>query len=382
VANPARFAALGRKKKQLAEQDYEHKMAAAFQEMHRVLRDDGSLTVMFTHKRVEAWDTLASALIGAGFAIKASWPVHTESEHSLHQAKKNAAASTILLVCRKRSPDAHEDTPGEGITWWDDIKGLVRDEARNKAAEYMDQGMRGVDLYISTFGPTLSIISEHWPVLTSEIDPKTGQPLPLRPEIALDLAREEVIRLRKQGLLEGRNVQFDPVTDWTLMAWDSFQAQEFPYDEARKLAIALGLELDATLMRSKRLVAKKGKFVVLQGPAQRRKRGMVDPDAVTFDAWIDAIHTAMMLYEEDGAGACDVFLLRTGFKHDRTFKAALQSLINAIPRTRIKGEFVRPEAATLDNMRLAFYPEELTAPAEDALGPPVEEQLSFEISDT
>ena len=35
--------------------------------MHRVLHPDGVLTVMFTHKRVEAWDTLASALIGAGF---------------------------------------------------------------------------------------------------------------------------------------------------------------------------------------------------------------------------------------------------------------------------------------------------------------------------
>ena len=77
-------------------------MAAAFREMHRVLRDDGCLTVMFTHKQVAAWDTLASALIGAGFTVKASWPVHTESEHSLHQAQKNAAASTILLVCRKR----------------------------------------------------------------------------------------------------------------------------------------------------------------------------------------------------------------------------------------------------------------------------------------
>ena len=65
---------MGRKKKELAEHDYQLKMAAAFREMHRVLRPEGSLTVMFTHKRVEAWDTLASALIGAGFTIKASWP--------------------------------------------------------------------------------------------------------------------------------------------------------------------------------------------------------------------------------------------------------------------------------------------------------------------
>jgi adenine-specific DNA methylase len=358
VANPARFEAMGSKKKKLAEQDYERKMAAAFREMHRVLRPDGVLTVMFTHKRVEAWDTLATALISAGFAIKASWPVHTESEHSLHQAKKNAASSTILLVCRKRDDGSREPV------WWEDIQGQVRAVARDKAREYMAQGMRGVDLYISTFGPTLSVISEHWPVLTSEIDPKTGQPKPLRPDTALDLAREEVIRLRKEGLLEGRNVQFDPVTDWYVMAWDAFAAEEFPYDEGRKLAIALGLEMDSTMMTTKRIAAKKGAYVAMQQPAQRRKKGMVDPDLLSFSHWIDAVHTAMLVYDEDGPGACDVFLLRTGLKRDATFKAVLQTLLNAIPRTQVKGQFVRSEAAVLDNIRLAFYAGELTAPPE------------------
>jgi len=103
----------GRGGRALAERDYERKMAAAFREIHRVLRDDGVLTVMFTHKRVEAWDTLATALIGAGFSVEASWPVHTESEHSLHQAHKNAAQSTILLCCRKRG-QGDKETRGQG----------------------------------------------------------------------------------------------------------------------------------------------------------------------------------------------------------------------------------------------------------------------------
>ena len=103
----------GRGMRALAERDYERKMAAAFREIHRVLRDDGVLTVMFTHKRVEAWDTLATALIGAGFSVEASWPVHTESEHSLHQAHKNAAQSTILLCCRKRG-QGDKETRGQG----------------------------------------------------------------------------------------------------------------------------------------------------------------------------------------------------------------------------------------------------------------------------
>ncbi|MCL4299790.1 MAG: DUF1156 domain-containing protein [Anaerolineae bacterium] len=377
VANAARFAAFGAKKKPLAQQDYERKMVAAFREMHRVLRDDGVLTVMFTHKQVEAWDTLATALIGAGFTIKASWPVHTESEHSLHQAKKNAAASTILLVCRKR-PAGEQGGRGAresfssapplprplAPVWWDDIKGRVRSVAREKAAEFAAQGIGGVDLYISTFGPVLAVISEQWPVLTSEVDEKSGQPKPLRPEIALDLAREEVIALRKQGLLLGRDIQFDPITDWYLMAWDAFKAEEFPADEARKLALALGLDVEKELIQRKRVISKKSSSVVLQQPKQRRRKGLADPEADSFDTWLDAAHAVMLIYEEDGATATAAFLKRTGLASDGVFKACLQALLNAIPRTRLKGKFVRPEAEVLDNLRLAFF-EELIMPVEE-----------------
>jgi hypothetical protein len=103
---------------------------------------------------------------------------------------------------------------------------------------------------------------------------------------------------------------------------------------------------------------------------------MVDDEVLLFEHWIDAAHTAMMLYAEDGAGACDVFLRKSNLKNDATFKALLQSLINAIPRARIKGKFVRPEAEVLENMRLAFYPE-MTVPVEEEPLVPVEKQLGL-----
>lgn len=369
VANLSRFAEFGPRRKQLAQQDYERKMAAIFREIHRVLRSDGVLTLMFTHKQVEAWNTLATALIGAGFRIASSWPIHTESEHSLHQAKKNAASSTILLVCRKRQAATEP-------VWWDDLKNTVRRVARERASEFAEQGISGVDLYISAFGPALSVISEHWPVLTSETDEMTGEAKPLRPEVALDLARQEVISLRKQGLLLGRQMQFDPATDWYLMAWDAFKAEEFPADEARKLAVALGLDLEADVVKQYRLVAKKQSTVVVQLPRARRRNGIVDPDVTHFGTWLDAAHTAMLVYEEDGSLACEQFLKRSGLMTDGTFKACLQAMINAIPRTKIKGTFARPEAATLDRLRQAFF-EDLVVPAEEAPPEPVEQQLSL-----
>ncbi|MDH7473994.1 MAG: hypothetical protein QHJ74_08315 [Anaerolineae bacterium] len=403
VANPARFKGVdspsprgrgGRGVRSLAEADYERKMAAAFREMHRILRDDGVLTVMFTHKRVEAWDTLASALIEAGFTVESSWPVHTESEHSLHQAQKNAAQSTILLACRKRTSPPPPCPPpplparegeggagrspagGGGEVWWDDIAPEVRRVAREKAARFAEGGIAGVDLYLSVFGPVLSIISRHWPVLTREVDERTGRPKPLRPEMALDLARQEVIALRKRSLLLGHKfpspasgegpgvgVEFDEVTDWYLMAWDAFRAEQFPADEARKLAIALGLDVERDLV-ARRVVSKKGSDVVLLQPKQRRGRGKADPDADHFDTWLDAVHTALLVYDEDGALAGETFLKRTGLLNDSTFKACLQAMINAVPRTRVKGKFVRPEADLLERLRAAFF-EDLAVPVEE-----------------
>ena len=358
VANNSRFEG-AKNKRELATSDYERKMAGCFREMHRILHPDGVLTVMFTHKKVEAWNTLASSLIGAGFSIQTSWPVHTESEYSLHQAKKNSASSTILLVCRKRGQQAEP-------VWWDAIKEKVREAARSKARAFHAQGISGVDLYISTFGPVLSILSQNWPVLSAETD-KEGQPATLRPEIALDLAREEVIALRKEELLLGRKVQFDPITDWYLMAWDAFHAEQFPGDEARKLAIVLGLELESEIISAKRIATKKGADVILQQPIARRKRGMVDDEVVAFDCWLDAAHTAMLVYNEDGSRACEAFLKRSGLLGDSTFKMVLQAMINAIPRTRDKsGQFIRPESRTLDDLRLNFF-DDITAPAEEEL---------------
>ena len=84
----------------------------------------------------------------------------------------------------------------------------------------------------------------------------------------------------------------------------------------------------------------------------------------TFPAWIDTPHTAIMVYQEYGSGANDAFLQRSGLKRDATFRALLQALLNAIPRNRIKGKFVRPEAEVFENIRLAFFAD-LSIPVEE-----------------
>lgn len=367
VANPSLFrdvaapARRGRKKTEgggktateLADERYEQLLTESFREAHRVLKDDGVLTVMFTHKRVDAWDTLGAALLGAGFSIDASWPVHTESEHSLHQAKKNAAASTIFLACRKRS--------GSAKGYWADIRGEVERTAEAAARRFADQHMTGVDLTIATYGPVLSVLSDRWPVLTGQLGPD-GEPEVLRPDAALDLARERVAALKMRGLLGGRTVDFDRVTDWYLLAWNDFRAAEFPYDEARKLSIATHLELD-DLAKRHRIVKQGSGSVTLLTPAQRRTARGLDPDDASFTTWLDRLHALMLVYDEDGLPAARSWLVRTGLSDDPRMRDVVEAALTAIPRGREKGEFVRPEARVLDSLRATLF-DQIPAPTD------------------
>ncbi|HCC33342.1 MAG TPA: hypothetical protein DEQ28_05495, partial [Clostridiales bacterium] len=187
--------------------------------------------------------------------------------------------------------------------------------------------------------------------LFGEADPETGAPVRLAPEEALRVAREEVVALRKRGLL-GRETRFDPLTDWYLIAWDAFRAAAFPADEARKLALAMGVDLEEDLVRGHQLLAKRQDTVTLRTPGERRGRGKVDPEAISFGALVDAVHTVMFVFTEDGSAAAARFLRGHGFEGDQSFRALLQGLIRAIPATRDKhGRFLRPEAETLESLR-------------------------------
>lgn len=375
VANPARFAAMGRRKNELADLDYESKMTSIFAESRRVLTDDGVLSVMFTHKRAEAWDTLGMGLLQAGFTIETSWPVNTEAETSLHQANMNSAASTIMLVCRKR-----EDRETAHRTYLDDIEQDVRLAARDAATRFQHDGIDGVDLLLSTYGPTLSVISQNWPVYSSTPD-ADGRDQLLRPEDALALAREEIVDLRRSRLV-GKAAKVDGLTDFVLLAWDTFGAREFPFDTARLLALAVG-GLDVDDLERAKIVSKSSGKVTLLTPRERLRRGAdsglpgVTPEASSFEYIIDAVDTALYIAEIDGQQAAKRFLDRHGYTSDAGFISTLQGLANAIPRTKVKGAWVVPEAGLIDTLCTLYFDDVVLPAAEEmaALADPNENTL-------
>lgn len=347
VANVAEFEGMAgenQSKSELAKNDYERKMSDILDEVNRVLRDDGVLTLMFTHKKTEAWDTLTKALINAGFTIHTSHPINTESPRSLHQTGKNAARSTIFLTARKR--DATQTTP----SLWDDIQSKTRNVAfeRAKSLDAQEVEFAKVDMILSAFGPTLEVFTQNFPVVNSE-----GEEV--SPQVALDEARGAVRDyLVGQYLNDGvRNV--DSKTEWYILAWLVFEAQRFPYDEARRLAIGVGEDLDS-LKKTNRMWRKRSGDVLLRPHEDRvqdvnkdrdnrSNRKPVDPDALSFSTSLDKVHAAMHIYEVKGATETWNWMNDRNCDSDPAFKATLEALLRVLPHNHSDWELGRDLAA-------------------------------------
>jgi hypothetical protein len=299
---------------------------------------------MFTHKATDAWDALASGLMEAGFTITASWPVNTESEGSLHIKEKSAANSTIFLVCRPRDHRSDDE-----IAYWEDVEPAVTVAVRKRIAEFQAAGVRGVDLYLSCFGPALEEFAKHWPLKrgTPRLDvgkkSKATQdldPYAVVPEDALDAARREVKRWRMDKLLGlAKKSDLDAVTEWFVLAWDAFEAPLFPYDEALRLARVVGVDLDSDIVG--KIAEKKASDLVLLDSAARAANGSLGA-ATGARSMIDALHhVANRVRSRDlQAGRDLVEQLELGT--NPAFLTALKAVLEVLPVssrfTKVEGE--------------------------------------------
>ncbi|WP_019994998.1 DUF1156 domain-containing protein [Aureimonas ureilytica] len=144
-------------------------MNKALASMQRAASDEAPLAIYYAFKQSEAgaegtastgWSTFLQATVDAGLVVDGTWPVRTEATNAL-KANINALASSVVLVCRKRSSNA------EIITRADFIRILKREmpaaiDAIRKA------GVGPVDMQQSVIGPGMGVFSRHAKVLEDD----------------------------------------------------------------------------------------------------------------------------------------------------------------------------------------------------------------------
>lgn len=107
------------------------------------------------------WSTFLQAITSSGFILDGTWPIRTERSVRTRGIGSNALASSVVLVCRKRTAEA------ETITRADFIRALKREmpaaiDAIRKA------GIGPVDMQQSVIGPGMGVFSRHAKVLEDD----------------------------------------------------------------------------------------------------------------------------------------------------------------------------------------------------------------------
>lgn len=384
---------------------YQQMMADTFAECRRVLRDDGVLTVMFTHKKQEAWEALFTSMIQAGFTISATWPIKTESEHSLHQARKNAAQSTVILVARKRREGA-----GTGY-FTPAMQTEIRRNARGAAEKLREAGLNPVDQLVGSFGPAMEVFSRY-----DEVTTETGEPVSVAQ--AIDAAADAVSRWRIEQLASRSLDGIEPEGQFALLCWDVMAAAQFRFNEAKLLGHAVGMDVGqliaAGLVRKGTDKKSGDKITMLSaherardrplepdevaatlfGPLvvpKRRKKGdvlKVHPNDPQFRTALDSCHALALRYVDAGGGASGIGSARGLVRQQRwNADSGVTRLMDALVRAA-------PPAMWEENPKktsvAALYPEfrawrSLLKPLFDIepewkKEPPLDEQLLLALS--
>ncbi|RJX43096.1 DUF1156 domain-containing protein [Halonotius aquaticus] len=340
VANQSRFDDIAQgeeSKEQLADDFYEQKMEDIFSEIFELLTEGGIMTVMFTHRDMDAWDTLTTALINSGFKITATHPIKTEKSDRISMRGNASADSSIFLVGRKRSHNSDEKA-----TLWEDVKDQISYVAKQRAKEILDSGynISKTDTAISAYGPTLQKYAEEYPVVNKKGDE-------IRPREALSEARKAVTSVLAERYLDTEGVdELDPLTRWYVLAWLVYENDTFPYDEGRQLGVAAGIDIDK-IKRSTKIWGKSRGDIQIKNHNDRvqdivllrnesadnpsSRKYPVNPTDTRFTYTIDTIHALLHVYEREGPRFAWEWMRERGLKSDDAFEIALTALLEVLP---------------------------------------------------
>ncbi|MAL94416.1 MAG: DNA methylase [Haliea sp.] len=227
VANPARDGSARNAKAR-----YEQLMQEIFTECKRVLKLDGIMTLMFTHKSSDAWETLTNALIHSGWHITSCMPVDSESSHSMHQMNLAAAASTIFIACRPADRGDREPS-----SWAYEVKGKLEAAVREGLGEFERLKLNPVDRMIASWGRALRVYSAHWPVQDGDDE---VPPTRAMQEAARVVAEEEVSRL-SGGLVTVDDL--DAESRLAVIALGINGLGDFAFDDALQMSRSLNFRL-------------------------------------------------------------------------------------------------------------------------------------------
>jgi putative DNA methylase len=237
------------------------------------------------------WTTFLDAVVRAGFAISGTWPMRTEREGRSIGIGTNALASSIILVCSPRSPDASTATRRDFLS-------ALKAELPYALKHLQRGNIAPVDLAQAAIGPGMAVFTRYSKVLDAE-----GKHLSVSEAYTLIIQTLEEVLAEQEG-------DFDADSRWALVWFEQSGFAEDRYDEAEKLSKAKNVSVSG--MVDAGILASKGGKVRLLRPDELS----VDWEPATdprLTAW-ESLHHLVRVLELGGERATAELVAKLGDK--------------------------------------------------------------------
>jgi putative DNA methylase len=320
---------------------YEDGMFRVFQSCYRSLAQEGRLVLVFAHKHPDAWETLVSALIRAGFVVDGSWPIQTEMGNRTRALSSAALASSVWLVCKKRPENAR---PG----WDNQVLEEMQKNIIQCLRNFWDAGIRGPDFVWAATGPALEAYSKHSVVRKANEQGKTLSVTEFLGHVRRMVADFVVGRVLTQNGGTDMVSGLDDVTTYYLLHRYNFGLESTPIGPCILYAVSCNLSDSLLLGKCDLLVGTGGQSkdeddegedddeqegtsstVKLKPWSQRKYAGIESAELTS--PLIDKVHRLMHLWRAGDALKVDEYLDVHGLGYNTLFGQLLQALIELAP---------------------------------------------------
>ncbi len=291
---------------------FENMISKAFCEIYRVLKPEGIAVIVFAHKTTDAWETIINALLNSGLYLTASWPLNTEMQARLRAKESAALASSIYMVCRKRTK--------KETAYFNEIKPQVEERIRQKLDQFWNEGIGSSDFFISAIGPALEVFGQY-----ERVETYSGEEVKA-PDL-LEFIRKTVSEYALTRILKESHLgSIDAETRFYLLWRWTYNGAKVLFDEARKLASAVGIEL--TQYWNDGFIKKDKEFISVLGPKERGTRFL---EKAKLDNMVDILHACLILWEKNQRQKINEILVNTGQLHNNSFWQVAQALSEVLP---------------------------------------------------
>jgi len=321
---------------------FEDMITRSFEEIYRVLKTDGIAVIVFAYKSTDAWETIINSLLKSGLVLTASWPIHTEMKARLRAMESAALASSVYMVCRKRTK--------EKVAYFSEIRNEIETRIKEKLTQFWEQGISGADFFVSAIGPAVEVFGKY-----SKVEKLSGEEVSVKElleyvrKVVSEFALERVLKRADLGGVDAKT-RFYLLWRWT------FGNVKVHFDDAIKLSRPMGVELTDIWDRGE-LVKKEKEFIRVLGPEERAK----DPSFMKktrFTSMIDVLHYVLILWERGEREKIKEILSETGYGENEFFWQTAQALSEMLLQGFLYGKEVYIREARRKTSLLDFVESE------------------------